>query len=123
MDLSERLELHQVHKYVADDRIVYMSMTEEQGLEQLEKAITTVFFGGELESGDLTYVSNVRHIQLLHQAKSSLQDALQGAEIFTPIDLLQIDIRNAWEQLGEIIGDAVGESLVDQIFSQFCLGK
>lgn len=123
MDLSERLELHQIHNYVADDRIVYMSMTEEQGLEQLEKAITTVFFDGQLEAGDLTYVSNVRHIQLLHQAKFSLEEALLGAELLTPIDMLQIDIRNAWEQLGEIVGDAVGESLVDQIFSQFCLGK
>lgn len=122
-DLSERLELDQVTSYVSDDRIVYMSMTEEQGLEQLEKAITTVFFGGHLDSGDLTYVSNVRHIQLLHQARLCLVDALEGVELLTPIDLLQIDIRQAWEQLGEIIGEAVGESLVDQIFSQFCLGK
>ena len=76
-----------------------------------------------MESEDLTYVSNVRHIHLLRQAKLSLEDALQGVESLTPIDLLQIDIRNCWEQLGEIIGDAVGESLIDQIFSQFCLGK
>ncbi len=123
MDLSERLELQELTSFVADDRIVYMSMTEEQGLLQLEKAITTVFFGGNLESGDLTYVSNVRHIQLLHQARLSLEEALAGTDLLTPIDLLQIDIRNAWEQLGEIIGDAVGESLVDQIFAQFCLGK
>jgi tRNA modification GTPase len=122
-DLSERLQLHQIHEYVADGHIVYMSMKEQQGLEQLEKAIVTIFLGGKLESGDLTYVSNVRHIQLLHQARSSLEEALEGENMFTPIDMLQIDIRNAWEQLGEIIGDAVGESLVDQIFSQFCLGK
>ncbi len=123
MDLSERLRVNEIHSYVAEDRIVYMSMTEEQGLQDLEKAITHVFFDGQLEAGDLTYVSNVRHIQLLHQARLSLEEALQGTELLTPIDLLQIDIRNAWEQLGEIIGDAVGESLVDQIFSQFCLGK
>jgi tRNA modification GTPase len=123
MDLSERIERDELLNYVTDDRIIYMSMTAEQGLEQLEKAITTVFFDGDLESGDLTYVSNVRHIQLLHQAKDCLEDALEGVELHTPIDLLQIDIRQSWEQLGEIIGDAVGESLVDQIFSQFCLGK
>ncbi len=60
---------------------------------------------------------------LLKQAKRSLQDAIDANEQYVPIDMIQIDIRAAWEQLGEIIGDSVGESLIDQIFSQFCLGK
>jgi tRNA modification GTPase len=60
---------------------------------------------------------------LLKQAKRSLEEALDGAERWMPIDMIQIDLRSAWEQLGEIIGDAVAESLIDQIFSQFCLGK
>ncbi|MNW13624.1 tRNA modification GTPase MnmE [compost metagenome] len=68
-------------------------------------------------------MSNVRHISLLKKANSSLQEALQATEAYVPIDMVQIDIRNAWEFLGEIIGDSVGDSLIDQIFSQFCLGK
>jgi tRNA modification GTPase len=71
----------------------------------------------------LTYVSNVRHIHLLKQSRSSLQDAIRAAENGMPIDLIQIDLQRGWEALGEIIGEAVGESLIDQIFSQFCLGK
>lgn len=100
-----------------------MSVQEEEGLRELEQAISMIFFEGKLESNDLTYVSNVRHIQLLNKAKSSLNEAIQAAELFTPIDMVQIDVRNAWEELGEIIGDSMGESLIDQIFSQFCLGK
>ncbi|MNF16370.1 tRNA modification GTPase MnmE [compost metagenome] len=71
----------------------------------------------------MTYVSNVRHIHLLQKAQGSLEEALEAAGSGVPIDMIQIDLRNAWEELGEIIGDSVGETLIDQIFSQFCLGK
>lgn len=122
-DLPLTVELAEVQKAVPGDRIIMMSVQEEQGLDQLEKAIAALFFSGEVEAGDITYVSNIRHIHLLKQAAGSLEEALSAAEQMVPIDMIQIDIRNAWEELGEIIGDSVGESLIDQIFSQFCLGK
>ncbi|WP_409343673.1 tRNA uridine-5-carboxymethylaminomethyl(34) synthesis GTPase MnmE [Paenibacillus sp. MBLB4367] len=122
-DLDRRLDLDRLAGFVPSDRIVMMSVQEEEGLNELEKAISTIFFEGKLEANDLTYVSNVRHIHLLHKAKASLVEAIQASEQFTPIDMVQIDVRAAWEELGEIIGDSIGESLIDQIFSQFCLGK
>ncbi|KRE51484.1 tRNA uridine-5-carboxymethylaminomethyl(34) synthesis GTPase MnmE [Paenibacillus sp. Soil724D2] len=122
-DLSRKLNIEQVLSYFPHERIVELSLIENKGIEDLEKAIAAIFFEGKLESSDLTYVSNVRHISLLKQAKRSLQDALDANEQYVPIDMIQIDIRAAWEQLGEIIGDSVGESLIDQIFTQFCLGK
>jgi len=123
MDLPSQLDRSVIESYFAKDRIVELSLIEGQGLADLEKAISLMFFEGSIESSDLTYVSNVRHIQLLKQAKRSLEDALTANEAYVPIDMIQIDIRAAWEQLGEVIGDAVAESLIDQIFSQFCLGK
>lgn len=123
IDLERKLDVEQVLSYFAQERIVELSLVENKGIEDLEKAIAAIFFEGKLESSDLTYVSNVRHISLLKQAKRSLQDALDANEQYVPIDMIQIDIRAAWEQLGEIIGDSVGESLIDQIFTQFCLGK
>jgi len=123
MDLSQQLNFDIIENYFPDDRIVNMSIKADQGMKQLESAISSIFFSGQLDSGDLTYVSNVRHIHLLNQAKQSLVDGLEGALQSVPIDMIQIDIRNAWEYLGEIIGDSVSESLIDQIFSQFCLGK
>ncbi|MFK7692282.1 tRNA uridine-5-carboxymethylaminomethyl(34) synthesis GTPase MnmE [Paenibacillus sp. HJGM_3] len=122
-DLPSQLDEAYLRDRVAEDRLVRMSVREGQGLDALERAISAIFFSGELESGDLTYVSNVRHIHLLKQAKRALEDGRTSSESGVPIDLIQIDIRNAWESLGEMIGDSVGDSLIDQIFSQFCLGK
>ncbi|RTE06686.1 tRNA uridine-5-carboxymethylaminomethyl(34) synthesis GTPase MnmE [Paenibacillus whitsoniae] len=123
IDLPQRLDVDIVRGYFPKERIVELSLIENKGIEQLEKAISNIFFEGKLESSDLTYVSNIRHISLLKQAKRSLTDALEANEQYVPIDMIQIDIRAAWEYLGEIIGDSVGESLIDQIFTQFCLGK
>ena len=123
MDLPQQLELCQIEEMFDANRIVKMSVKEQEGLDALEAAIAGIFFSGGIESNDLTYVSNVRHIALLKKAIVSLQDAIGATEEHIPIDLIQIDVRAAWELLGEIIGDAVGDSLIDQIFSQFCLGK
>ncbi|TYP75341.1 tRNA modification GTPase [Paenibacillus methanolicus] len=122
-DLPVAVDEGEMASRFASGSIVRLSVLREQGLDQLEKVIRGMFFGGEIDSGDLTYVSNVRHIALLHQAKQSLVDAMEATDAGIPIDLVQIDVRTAWEQLGEMIGDSVSESLIDQIFSQFCLGK
>lgn len=123
MDLYRQLDLVKLEQYFPKESIVTMSVKDQKGIDTLEEAISNLFFGGKLESADLTYVSNVRHIALLKQAKRSLQDAYQASDELIPIDLIQIDVRLAWEQLGEIIGDSAPDSLIDQIFSQFCLGK
>ncbi|MFC5450641.1 tRNA uridine-5-carboxymethylaminomethyl(34) synthesis GTPase MnmE [Paenibacillus aestuarii] len=123
IDLERRIDVETVYHYFAPERVVELSLLEGKGIADLEKAISGIFFEGKLEASDITYVSNVRHIALLKQAKQSLVDALEANEQYIPIDMIQIDIRAAWEQLGEIIGDSVGESLIDQIFTQFCLGK
>jgi len=123
MDLPQKVETEKVKQFYKEELIVPMTVKEGEGVDRLEEAISSLFFEGKLESADLTYVSNVRHIALLHQTKRSLIDAIEAAEIFVPIDMIQIDVRMAWEQLGEIIGDTAQDSLIDQIFSQFCLGK
>lgn len=123
IDLLGLLEINEVEQDYSAERIVYLSAKEGSGIESLEKAVTSLFFKGEVESGDLTYVSNARHISLLYQAKQSLEDAIAASNEGVPIDLIQIDIASSWESLGQILGDAAGDSLLDQIFSQFCLGK
>mgnify|MGYP001171178782 CR=1 FL=1 len=123
IDLPQRLDIDEVRRRFDERRIIRMSVKTGEGLERLEKAISDLFFSGEIESGGMTVVSNVRHIHLLQQAKKALEDALQGAALRMPIDMIQIDLRNAWERLGEIIGDTVSETLIDEIFSRFCLGK
>ncbi|RXJ02841.1 tRNA uridine-5-carboxymethylaminomethyl(34) synthesis GTPase MnmE [Anaerobacillus alkaliphilus] len=122
-DIPQKIDLEKVKQLAKSRPVVTTSLVEDQGIDDLEEAIATLFFQGNIESGDLTYVSNSRHIALLHQAKGTIEDALQALEMDVPIDMVQIDITRTWELLGEIIGDTVSESLIDQLFSQFCLGK
>lgn len=122
-DLEQKIDLDRVRELAGSHLIVTTSMATEAGVDELEEAIAALFFEGKVETGDLTYVSNARHIALLHQAKATVQDALDAAEMGVPVDMVQIDVTRTWEILGEIIGDTVQESLINQLFSQFCLGK
>jgi tRNA modification GTPase len=122
-DVEQKIDLEKVKKLAADRPLVTTSLLRDEGVDQLEQAIADLFFEGEIEGDDVTYVSNTRHIALLEQAKSTIEDAVGAIEMGVPIDLVQIDVTRTWELLGEIIGDSVQESLIDQLFSQFCLGK
>ncbi|WLV24700.1 tRNA uridine-5-carboxymethylaminomethyl(34) synthesis GTPase MnmE [Aciduricibacillus chroicocephali] len=122
-DLKRNLNLDRVRELAGDQAVIETSLLEEKGVDELEKAIAQTFFSGEIETGDLTYVSNVRHIQLLKQSKEALEEAMNGIEMGMPLDIVQIDVTRTWSLLGEIIGDTASDSLIDQLFSQFCLGK
>ncbi|BDH63811.1 tRNA modification GTPase MnmE [Lysinibacillus sp. PLM2] len=122
-DLPQKVNLEKVKELANGRRVVTTSLLKEEGVIELEEAIASLFFEGQIESDDLTYVSNSRHITLLHQALDTISDAIEGAENDVPVDIVQIDVTRTWEILGEIIGDTVQESLINQLFSQFCLGK
>ncbi len=122
-DVDQQIDLERVQELADKRPLVTTSLLRDEGVEQLEQAISELFFEGGLEGADVTYVSNTRHIALLEQAKATIQDALAAIDMGVPIDLVQIDITRTWELLGEIIGESVQESLIDQLFSQFCLGK
>lgn len=122
-DLEQKIDLKKVEEFASDRPIITTSLIEEEGVNDLEKAIAATFFDGDLDAGDMTYVSNIRHIQLLKSSKQALEDAMDGIELGMPLDIIQIDVTRTWELLGEIIGDTASDSLIDQLFSQFCLGK
>lgn len=122
-DLPRQLDLDELKRHFPDQPMILTSVKEETGIDQLEEAIASIFFNGRVQQEDLTYVSNARHIALLRQAEQAIDDAIAGIRDQMPIDMVQIDIKKAWELLGEVIGESVGEDLIDQIFSQFCLGK
>ena len=122
-DLPRKIDMNRIRELGANSPIIATSILEDKGINELEEAISNLFFEGDLEASDLTYVSNTRHIALISQALKIIEDAISAIENNTPIDLVQIDLTRAWEILGEIIGDTVSDSLIDQLFSQFCLGK
>src|SRR5690625_3244170 len=123
IDLQQKINIEQVKEIANNMPIITTSLLKDEGLDELETAIAEIFFSGELDTRDLTYVSNIRHIQLLKESKQALEDAMKSLEIHMPLDIVQIDVTRTWEFLGEIIGETASDQLIDQLFSQFCLGK
>ncbi|OZM56568.1 tRNA uridine-5-carboxymethylaminomethyl(34) synthesis GTPase MnmE [Lottiidibacillus patelloidae] len=123
MDLEQKIDMEKVKQLAGEHPVVTTSLLQEQGIDELENAIASLFFTTGIDAKDATYVSNTRHVGLLNQAKIAVEEAINGIESGIPVDMVQIDLTRAWETLGEITGDTVHESLLDQLFSQFCLGK
>ncbi|CAM4036313.1 tRNA uridine-5-carboxymethylaminomethyl(34) synthesis GTPase MnmE [Staphylococcus schweitzeri] len=123
MDLEQNIDIDEVKEMIGDTPLIQTSMLKQEGIDELEIQIRDLFFGGEVQNQDMTYVSNSRHISLLKQARQTIQDAIDAAESGVPMDMVQIDLTRTWEILGEIIGETASDELIDQLFSQFCLGK
>ena len=122
-DLERQLDIEEVKTMIGDTPLIQTSMLKQEGIDELELQIRDLFFGGEVQNQDMTYVSNSRHISLLKQARQTIQDAIDAAEAGIPMDMVQIDLTRTWELLGEIIGESASDELINQLFSQFCLGK
>lgn len=122
-DLERQLDIEEVKTMIGDTPLIQTSMLKQEGVDELELQIRDLFFGGEVQNQDMTYVSNSRHISLLKQARQTIQDAIDAAEAGIPMDMVQIDLTRTWELLGEIIGESASDELINQLFSQFCLGK
>lgn len=103
--------------------VVSISAKEEEGIDLLEQQIKDMFFEGELSFNDEIYITNVRHKAALEEAKRSLELVENSIDMQMPEDFFSIDLMNAYEALGRIIGESVGEDLVNEIFSKFCTGK
>ncbi|HCX9209506.1 TPA: tRNA uridine-5-carboxymethylaminomethyl(34) synthesis GTPase MnmE [Staphylococcus aureus] len=123
MDLEQNIDINEVKDMIGDTPLIQTSMLKQEGIDELEIQIQDLFFGGEVQNQDMTYVSNSRHISLLKQARQTIQDAIDAAESGVPMDMVQIDLTRTWEIIGEIIGETASDELIDQLFSQFCLGK
>lgn len=118
MDLESILSLQEID----EKHIVRISVSEEYGIEELKKKMAEPF----LEAGtgkDLTYLTNARSIALLKRAYEKVQDVEKQIDGKLPVDMLAMDIREIWNDLGEIIGETYEEELIDELFSRFCLGK
>ena len=103
--------------------IVSISAAQGEGMEEMAKVITSLVQGGSVQASYEAMLSNVRHITLMEQAKASLDQSILAIDSGMPIDLIVTDIRAAWELLGDITGESLRESMVDELFKRFCLGK
>lgn len=122
MDLSNELEFTQLG--LSEEETIKISALEDWGLNQLETRIQQLFALEDFTTTQTeSFVSNVRHISLIEQANQSILSALEGIEFEMPVDLVTVDIQDAWEALGEILGAEAKMGLIDELFSKFCLGK
>ena len=103
--------------------VIPISAVEETGISQLEDEIRRMFFQGELSFNDEVYITNARHKAALEEALESLKLVKNSIEMGMAEDFFSIDLMNAYESLGRIVGESVGEDLVNEIFSKFCVGK
>lgn len=110
-------------KAISSSTIIKTSMTDGSGLDKVEDYIHNMVYSGQLVLKDSIMVTNNRHKEALIRASKHLEEALQGIEDYMPLDMVTIDIRNAWSAFGEITGESLTENLIDKIFMEFCLGK
>lgn len=123
-DLPNKVDRSELKKLVGSDKLIETSIVKNEGMNQLGETISKMFFEEGIENNqNSVMVTNARHIGLLHQADDDLGDVLKGIAAGMPVDLVQIDMTRCWDLLGEITGDSYQDELLDQLFSQFCLGK
>ena len=116
-DLDNKLDLSKLDNYIL------MSTFDDEDISKLEKEIKNLCNINDMLNIDSTYIGNARQIAKLKDAKKNLLDAKQGLDNNMPIDIVNIDIKNAWLNLGDILGENSSEELIDELFKRFCLGK
>lgn len=121
-DLTNVITVEEIKEKV-DAPVLLISAREQSGVDKLEDTIKGLFFSGELSFNDEVYITNIRHKAALRAACESLQQVQESIRLNMPEDFFSIDLMSAYEALGEIIGESVGEDLVNEIFSKFCMGK
>lgn len=122
-DLASSIDGAELSEVLGDWPMVWTSLTEERGLEDLQQAIVNLVMDGHVVSTDETIITNLRHQQAMEDAVRSLQKAKESLEAGLPYDFVTIDLMAGLDHLGKITGESLTENLIDQIFSEFCLGK
>ena len=103
--------------------VISVSAKEEQGIRELEEMVKEMFLKGEISFNDQIYITNVRQKNALSDALESMKKVIQSIDDGMPEDFYSIDLMDAYESFGSITGESVGEDLVNEIFSKFCMGK
>lgn len=109
--------------YLKDVEIITTSITTGVGINDLERSIRNMFYKGDVEINSDVVINNVRHKNQLEKARINIKSVIEDIKENVPIDCLEVDLKNCWENLGEISGDTIGEDILDRIFSEFCIGK
>ena len=122
-DLPIKLEEEDILNKLPGKKLIRVSILDGTGLDTLEEAIVDLVYGGMVTNKESSLVTNVRHKNALERAEFAMSDALSAIENNLSLDFVEVDVKNCWEDLGEILGETMGEDVLDKIFSTFCIGK
>ena len=120
-DLETKLDITKLD--IDKDKIINLSIINNQGIDELKDKITELFKLNELETQDPTYLSNTRSISILKNCLKKTEEIEESLKNNLPIDMIELDIKSIWEELGKINGSTYEEELLDEMFKRFCLGK
>lgn len=122
-DLPKKLEIDDIKSELPNTSIINTSIIEGSGIDILEQTLHEMFISSQVKIGDNTIINNTRHRDQLIKTKKNISEAIESINKNLPIDCIEVDIKNAIENLGEITGDSVGEDIINTIFKNFCIGK
>jgi tRNA modification GTPase len=122
-DLKRKLDEEELRSALPDAVFIEASVANDEGISELESAIKEMVYGGEVSQKSSLIVTNARHEALLKEAKQSLSDAISLVGLGEPLELIEIDVNQAYASLGLIIGEEVGDDIINEVFRRFCLGK
>ena len=103
--------------------IVYINTLSDEGILDLKEKIKEIFELEKINNSDYNYITNTRQIAKIKECLNIINDICEGINLDIGLDMLEIDLKNIWNILGEIIGDSYSEELLDELFSKFCVGK
>ena len=120
-DLETKLDISKLN--IEKDKVINLSIINNQGIDELKDKISKLFNINELETKDPTYLSNVRSLSILKKCLKKTEEIEESLKNNLPIDMIEMDIKEIWEELGKINGSTYEEELLDEMFKRFCLGK
>ena len=121
--IINKIDLEKQIEEIKDENIIRISALNNKGIEELKNKIIEMYDLEKIESKDATYLTNARGLSILKQNKKTIEEIKDGIKNKQPIDMIEIDLKRIWSSLGEIIGETYQDELINQLFSQFCLGK
>ena len=122
-DMDRKIETDRIKEILGDKTFLDTSMETGQGVEELKDIIEKMVYKGNLKQDNSLIVTNVRHLNLLRDASAFLEDSLKYIDSNQPLEFIEIDVKNTYDDLGAILGEEVGDDILNEVFSRFCLGK
>ena len=120
-DLESKINLNNIN--IDKNRVVYLSIINNQGIDELKDKISEIFNISDITATDPTYLNNARSISILNKCLNKVEEVEEAVKNNMPIDMIELDIKSIWEELGTINGSTYEEELLDEMFKRFCLGK